>query len=44
MGDLFAYIEVLFNRGRRHPTLKGKSPIHPSQRWISTQHEQNLPA
>jgi putative transposase len=42
--DLFDYIEVFYNRRRRHSTLKGKSPIQFLQHWISTQHEQNLAA
>jgi transposase InsO family protein len=41
---LFDYIEVFYNRRRRHSTLDGKSPIQFLQHWVSTQHEQNLAA
>lgn len=44
MADLFDYIEVFYNRRRRHSTLKGKSPIQFLQHWVSTQHERNLAA
>jgi putative transposase len=44
MADLFDYIEVFYNRRRRHSALKGKSPTQFLQHWISTQHEQNLAA
>ena len=44
MADLFDYIEVFYNRRRRHSALKGKSPTQFLQDWISTQHEQNLAA
>ena len=42
--DLFEYIEVFYNRSRRHSTLKSKSPRQFLADWISTQHEQNLAA
>jgi len=42
--DLFEYIEVFYNRSRRHSTLKSKSPVRFLQDWISAQHEQNLAA
>jgi putative transposase len=44
MADLFDYIEVFYNRRRRHSTLKGKSPVQFLQHWVSTQHERNLAA
>ena len=44
IADLFKYIEVFYNRSRRHATLKAKSPIQFLQDWISAQHEQNLAA
>ena len=44
IADLFEYIEVFYNRSRRHSTLKSKSPIQFLQDWISAQHEQNLAA
>ena len=42
--DLFDYIEVFYNRRRRHSTLNGKSPTQFLRHWISAQHEQNLAA
>ena len=42
--DLFEYIEVFYNRSRRHSTLKSKSPRQFLADWISTQHGQNLAA
>ena len=42
--DLFEYIEVFYNRSRRHSTLKGQSPTQFLADWISTQHEQNWAA
>ncbi len=44
IADLFEYIEVFYNRSRRHSTLQSKSPVQFLQDWISTQHEQNLAA
>jgi transposase InsO family protein len=44
IADLFDYIEVFYNRRRRHSTLGSKSPIQFLQHWIRTQHEQNLAA
>jgi putative transposase len=44
IADLFDYIEVFYNRRRRHSTLDGKSPIQFLQHCASTQHEQNLAA
>lgn len=44
IADLFEYIEVFYNRSRRHSTLKSKSPVRFLQDWISAQHEQNLAA
>ena len=42
--DLFDYIEVFYNRSRRHSTLKSKSPVRFLQDWISAQRGQNLAA
>ena len=44
IADLFAYIEVFYNRSRRHSTLGYKSPTQFLKNWITTQHEQNLAA
>lgn len=44
MADLFEYIEVFYNRSRRHSTLKSKSPVQFLQDWIGAQHERNLAA
>jgi putative transposase len=41
---LFEYIEVFYNRSRRHSTLKSKSPVQFPKDWISAQHGQNLAA
>ena len=35
--DLFEYIEVFYNRTRRHSTLGSRSPIQFMQDWIATQ-------
>jgi putative transposase len=35
--DMFEYIEVFFNRRRRHSTLGFKSPMQFMQDWIATQ-------
>jgi putative transposase len=42
--DLFDYIEVFYNRSRRHSTLGYKSPVQFLQHWITTQHEPKLAA
>lgn len=44
IADLFEYIEVFYNRSRRHSTLKSKSPVQFLRDWISAQHERNLAA
>jgi putative transposase len=44
IADLFDYIEVFYNRSRRHSTLGYKSPTQFLNDWITTQHEQNLAA
>jgi len=44
IADLFEYIEVFYNRSRRHSTLKSKSPVQFLRDWISAQHGQNLAA
>ena len=42
--DLFAYIEVFYNRSRRHSTLGYKSPTQFLHDWITTRHERKLAA
>ena len=42
--DLFEYIEVFYNRSRRHSALKSKSPVQFSVDWIGAQPGQNLAA
>jgi putative transposase len=42
--DVFEYIEVFYNRTRRHSTLGYKSPIQFMESWISDQHEEKLVA
>jgi putative transposase len=42
--DLFDYIEVFYNRSRRHSTLGYKSPTQFLNDWIETQPERNLAA
>ncbi len=44
IADLFEYIEVFYNRSRRHSTLQSKSPVQFLRDWISAQHGQNLAA
>ena len=44
IADLFAYIEVFYNRSRRHSTLGYKSPTQFLHDWITTQHERKLAA
>ena len=40
--DAFEYIEVFYNRKRRHSTLGYKSPTQFMDEWISTQHARKL--
>jgi putative transposase len=42
--DLFDYIEVFYNRSRRHSTLGYRSPVQFLQDWIMTQHERKIAA
>ncbi|TCG02018.1 transposase, partial [Paraburkholderia steynii] len=42
--DLFEYIEVFYNRKRRHSTLGNVSPAQFMNDWIVTQDQQNLAA
>lgn len=42
--DAFEYIEVFYNRKRRHSTLGYKSPTQFMDDWISAQHEKKLVA
>ena len=44
IADLFDYIEVFYNRSRRHSTLGYKSPTQFFNDWITTQHAHNLAA
>ena len=44
IADLFEYIEVFYNRSRRHSTLQSKSPVQFLRDWISAQPGQNLAA
>jgi putative transposase len=42
--DLFDYIEVFYNRSRRHSTLGYHSPVQFLQDWITNQHERKIAA
>lgn len=42
--DLFDYIEVFYNRSRRHSTLGYHSPVQFLQNWITNQHERKMAA
>ena len=44
IADLFEYIEVFYNRRRRHSTLKSRSPLQYLQDWLRAQPEHNLAA
>ena len=44
IGDLFEYIEVFYNRDRRHSSLDYVSPTRFLANWISSQHEQAMAA
>ena len=44
IADLFDYIEVFYNRSRRHSTLGYRSPVQFLQDWITTQHERKIAA
>jgi putative transposase len=44
VADVFDYIEVFYNRSRRHSTLGYASPTQFLQDWIKTQHERKLAA
>ena len=39
IADLFDYIEVFYNRVRRHSTLDYRSPVQFLQDWITNEHE-----
>jgi len=41
---LFDYIEVFYNRSRRHSTLGYNSPVQFLQDWITSAHEQKMAA
>lgn len=40
----FEYIEVFYNRSRRHSTLVYKSPMQFLEDWRMAQHDENLAA
>ena len=42
--DIFEYIEVFYNRTRRHSTLGYKSPMQFLEDWRMAQHDENLVA
>jgi putative transposase len=42
--DLFDYIEVFYNRSRRHSTLRYRSPVQFLQDWITNQHGRKMAA
>lgn len=42
VADLFDYIEVFYNRNRRHSTLGYQSPARFLENWITTQHERKM--
>jgi len=44
VADLFDYIEVFYNRTRRHSTLGYHSPVQFLQDWITNQHERKIAA
>ena len=44
IADVFDYIEVFYNRSRRHSGLGYTSPTQFLQDWITTQHERKLAA
>jgi putative transposase len=44
VADLFDYIEVFYNRSRRHSTLGYHSPVQFLQHWITHQHERKIAA
>ena len=44
IADLFEYIEVFYNRSRRHSTLGYRSPVKFLQDWIRAQQGQNMAA
>lgn len=44
IADLFDYIEVFYNRSRRHSTLGYHSPVQFLQDWITNQHERKIAA
>ena len=44
IADLFDYIEVFYNRSRRHSTLGYRSPTQFLQDWLTNQHERKLAA
>jgi putative transposase len=44
IADLFDYIEVFYNRSRRHSTLGYHSPVQFLRDWITNQHERKIAA
>ena len=44
IADLFDYIEVFYNRSRRHSTLGYRSPVQFLQDWVTNQHARKMAA
>ena len=44
MADLFNYVEMFYNRSRRHSTLCYRSPSQFLQHWIKAQQQRKLAA
>ena len=44
IADLFHYIEVFYNRSRRHSTLNYRSPFQFLRDWITNQHGRKMAA
>jgi len=44
VADLFDYIELFYNRSRRHSALGYHAPVQFLQDWITHQHERKIAA
>ena len=44
IADLFDYIEIFYNRSRRHSTLGYHSPVQFLQDWITNEHQRKMAA